>query len=584
MNKTVNINIGGLFFHIDEDAYQKLSKYFDAIKRSLSNSSGKEEIMKDIEMRVAELFTERQKSDKHVINTKDVDEVVAIMGQPEDYRIDDDTEPAQSLNYVTTGRKKLYRDEDRGMIGGVCKGLGHYFGIDSVWIRLLFLILFFGFGTGLIAYLVLWIAMPKAVTTSEKLEMTGEPVTISSIEKKVRSEFDNVSDKIKNANYDELGNRVKNGAESVGNKLGGIFTSVFEAFAKAIGMLIIIFSSLTLFGVFVMSIVAIFSSSLPQNTLINHFRTPLGLETPLWIQGILFLLTLGIPFFFLLVLGLKLVVTNYKSIGTIAKYTLLAVWIIAIGIMISLGINEFTQISSEAKDVKKEVINIAPTDTLHVSFKNNDFYDKDVNNRTDFRLTQDEANHEVIYSNNVYLKILHTTEKFPYIQVEKLAFGKTADEAKKRAEKIKYSFKIEGNQLILDNYLLSEVASKFRNQKVELFLYLPEGMFFKTDTNVENYDNSDNDYFNMHYSSGDYVYEVGQSKIKCLNCPANENEHDDVDVQTEDINEEQGDSTKIVTVKVNGKEIIRTETSSKTYESNPRSSKLNKEEVIIKTK
>ena len=544
MNKTVNINIGGLFFHIDEDAYQKLSKYFDAIKRSLSNSSGKEEIMKDIEMRVAELFTERQKSDKHVINTKDVDEVVAIMGQPEDYRIDVDTEPAQSLNYVTTGRKKLYRDEDRGMIGGVCKGLGHYFGIDSVWIRLLFLILFFGFGTGLIAYLVLWIAMPKAVTTSEKLEMTGEPVTISSIEKKVRSEFDNVSDKIKNANYDELGNRVKNGAESVGNKLGGVFTSVFEAFAKAIGMLIIIFSSLTLFGVFVMSIVAIFSSSLPQNTLINHFRTPLGLETPLWIQGILFLLTLGIPFFFLLILGLKLVVTNYKSIGTIAKYTLLAVWIIAIGIMISLGINEFTQISSEAKDVKKEVINIAPTDTLHVSFKNNDFYDKDVNNRTDFRLTQDEANHEVIYSNNVYLKILHTTEKLPYLQVEKLAFGKSADEAKKRAEKIKYSFKIEGNQLILDNYLLSEVASKFRNQKVELFLYLPEGMFFKTDTNVENYDNSDNDYFNMHYSSGDYVYEVGQSKIKCLNCPANENEHDDVNVQTEDINEEQGDSKK----------------------------------------
>ena len=113
MNKTVNINIGGLFFHIDEDAYQKLSKYFDAIKRSLSNSSGKEEIMKDIEMRVAELFTERQKSDKHVINTKDVDEVVAIMGQPEDYRIDVDTEPAQSLNYVTPGRNKLYSDEYR---------------------------------------------------------------------------------------------------------------------------------------------------------------------------------------------------------------------------------------------------------------------------------------------------------------------------------------------------------------------------------------------------------------------------------------------------------------------------------------
>lgn len=585
MNKTVNINIGGLFFHIDEDAYQKLSKYFDAIKRSLSNSSGKEEIMKDIEMRVAELFTERQKSDKHVINNKDVDEVVTVMGQPEDYRIDDDAEEAKPYNYVSTGRKKLYRDKERGSIAGVCTGLGHYFGIDSSWIKIAFLATAFaGFGFGIVVYLILWIALPEALTTSEKLEMTGEPVTISTIEKKVRAEFDSVSDKIKNANYDELGNRVKKGAESVGNKLGGVFTTIFEAFAKAIGILIVIFSSLTLFGVFIMSMVAIFSSSLPQNTLINHFRTPLGLETPLWIQGILFLLTLGIPFFFLLILGLKLVVTNYKSIGTIAKYTLLAVWIIAIGILISLGINEFTQISSEAKDVKKEVINITPNDTLQISFKNNDFYDKDVNNRTDFRLTQDEANHEVIYSNDVYLKVMHTTEKLPYIQVEKLAFGKSADEAKKRAEKIKYSYKIVGNKLILDNYLLSEVASKFRNQKVELFLYLPEGTLFKADTSIEDYDNSDNDYFNMHYSSGDYIYKVGETKIKCLDCPINENDHDDIDLQTDGINQVNPDSVKTVTVKVNGKEIIRPETKTKTYESEPGRLELNKDGILIKTK
>ena len=275
MNKTVNINIGGLFFHIDEDAYQKLSRYFDAIKRSLSNSSGKDEIMKDIEMRVAELFTERQKSDKHVINNKDVDEVVTVMGQPEDYRIDDETEESKTFNYNSTGKRKLYRDKDRGLIGGVCTGLGHYFGIESVWIKLFFLVLFFGFGTGLIAYLVLWIAMPKAVTTSEKLEMTGAPVTISNIEKKVREEFENVSDKIKNVNYDELGNKVKSGAESVGSRLGDVFTSIFGAFAKVLGAIIVVCSSVTLFAICIASIVAIFSSSLPQNTLINHFRTPL---------------------------------------------------------------------------------------------------------------------------------------------------------------------------------------------------------------------------------------------------------------------------------------------------------------------
>ena len=580
MNKTVNINIGGLFFHIDEDAYQKLSRYFDAIKRSLSNSSGKEEVMKDIEMRVAELFTERQKSDKHVINTKDVDEVVTVMGQPEDYRIDDDSEQPKTFNYTTNSKRKLYRDKDRGLIGGVCTGLGHYFGIESVWIKLLFLVLFFGFGTGLIAYLVLWIAMPKAVTTSEKLEMTGAPVTISNIEKKVREEFETVSDKIKNVNYDELGNKVKSGAESFGNRLGDIFNSIFGAFAKAIGAIIVVFSSVSLLGIFIVSIVALFSSSLPQNTVINHFRTPLGLETPLWAQGILFLLTFGIPFFFLLILGLKLLVTNLRSIGTIAKYTLLAIWIIAVGILISFGINELTQISSEAKDVKKEVINIASKDTLHVSFKNNDFYDKDVNKRTDFRLTQDEKNHEVIYSNNVYLKVLHTNEKQPYLQVEKLAVGKSADEAKKRAEKIKYSYKIEGNKLILDNYLLSEVASKFRNQKVELFLYLPTGTLFKTDTSVEDYDNSDNDYFNMHYSSDNYIYKVGETKIKCLNCPAEENEHNDVDSDIIINGKGVIDTIKNISINVNGKDIIQTTTG----KDKPGKLTINKEGIIIKTK
>ena len=203
MNKTVNINLGGMFFHIDEDAYQKLTRYFDAIKRSLSNSSGQDEIIKDIEMRVSELLTEKQKTEKHVVGLQDVDEVIAVMGQPEDYRIDEEGIGAGTTNYSsssTTGSRKLYRDKDNGMIGGVLAGLGHYFGIDKVWLRIFFLIMFFAWGTGVLAYIILWIVMPEAKTTAEKLEMTGEPVTISNIEKKVREEFENVSDKFKNAN------------------------------------------------------------------------------------------------------------------------------------------------------------------------------------------------------------------------------------------------------------------------------------------------------------------------------------------------------------------------------------------------
>ena len=177
MNKTVNINLGGMFFHIDEDAYQKLTRYFDAIKRSLSNSGGQDEIIKDIEMRIAELISEKHTNEKQVINVKEVDDIITIMGQPEDYKIDADDEPRTrtDFNDATSGRtsKKLYRDKDGAVVGGVLSGLGYYFGIDKVWLRIILLVLVCFYGTGLLAYIILWIVMPEAVTTSEKLEMSG---------------------------------------------------------------------------------------------------------------------------------------------------------------------------------------------------------------------------------------------------------------------------------------------------------------------------------------------------------------------------------------------------------------------------
>ncbi len=576
MNKTVNINIGGLFFHIDEDAFQKLSRYFDAIKRSLSNSSGKDEIMKDIEMRVAELFTERQKSDKHVINVKDVDEVVTVMGQPEDYRIDDDSTDTTQTNFSSsTGRRKLYRDKDRGIIGGVCTGLGHYFGIDSIWIKIGFILLVWAGGSGILAYLILWAITPKAVTTTEKLEMTGEPVNISSIEKKVREEFESVSNKFKNVDYDKMGNEIKASTQNAGNRIGDALTSIFSVFAKVLGAIIIVFSSISLFGICIAAVVLMFSSSLPENTLFNNISTPIGFETPLWIQGLLFLFAFGVPLFFILYLGLKLLVTNLKSIGNVIKYGLFAAWIIAVGILISLGIKEASQIAFEGKDVQKEIINISPTDTLFVKFKNNDFYSKNVNHHTDFRLTQDEANNQVIYSNDVEIEVMLTDEPLPYLQIEKLANGKSPLDAKSRAQKIKYGYKIEGNTIILDNYILTEIRHKFREQKVELFLYLPKGTLLKPDSSVENFDRSDDDVFNLH-TSGEYNYRADDTKVKCLNCPEYENEHDDIESEEINITNE-NDSTNTISIKINGEEVIEKKEGKHRLQ-------VNENGIIIKTK
>ncbi|MNK86712.1 DNA-binding transcriptional activator PspC [compost metagenome] len=512
-------------------------------------------------MRVSELLTEKQKSEKHVVGLKDVDEVIAVMGQPEDYRIEDEENPNQSYNnYGARKHKKLYRDKEKGMIGGVATGLGHYFGIDAVWIKIIFLIFVFaGFGTGILAYFVLWIVTPEAVTTSEKLEMTGEPVTISNIEKKVREEIDSLSEKFKNADYDKMGNQVKSGAGRISSSFGDFVMTVFKIFAKFLGVILIISGISTL----IMLLIGVFT--LGTNIFIdfpwqNFIEAGNFTDYPIWSFGLLMFFAVGIPFFFLTLLGFKLLSPNLKSIGNITKYTLLALWIISIAILTSIGIKQATEISYDNKIVEKKVLSIKPVDTLYIKFKYNDYYTKSLNHYREFEFVQDSANNELIYSNDVRLHVLHTDESAPFIQIEKSARGNSFTNAKKRAEKINYKFQISGNHLILDNYFLTDVKNKFRGQEVDIYLYLPEGQLVKPDSSVRDYYNSDDNFFELNYN-GDYNYKVVGSKVKCLNCPADEdNDNDEIDY--ENINKEVNDAIddidtiKEVSVKINGKEVI----------------------------
>ncbi|MBP6181940.1 PspC domain-containing protein [Flavobacterium sp.] len=578
MNKTVNINLGGMFFHIDEDAFQKLTRYFDAIKRSLSNTSGHDEIIKDIEMRVSELLNEKQISDKHVVGLKDVDEVIAVMGQPEDYIIEDELKGSQTYSDNSNTRsKKLYRDKEKGMIGGVAAGLGHYFGIDAVWIRIILILLVFaGFGTGILAYIILWVVTPEAITTSEKLEMTGEPVNISNIEKKVREEFENVSDKIKNVDYDKYGNQIKTGANKVGSSLGDFIMTVFKVFAKFLGVILIITGIATLISLLI-AVFTLGSSNFIDVPWQSFIEAGNFTDYPIWSFGLLMFFAVGIPFFFLTLLGFKLLSPNMKSIGNIAKYTLLALWIIAIAILISIGIKQASEVAYEGKTVQKETINLMPTDTLYVKFRYNDYYTKSINDRENFKFVQDSANTELIYSNNVSFQILHTDEKLPFIQIEKMARGKSFQDAKQRAEKIKYAIKIEGNHIILDNYLVTEVTNKFRDQEVEIFLYLPEGTLLKPDSSVQDYDRSDDSFFNLHFSSDNYIYKVKSSQIKCLNCPADENGYDDVDNDTYNDSSQTSVTINKEGVSVKNDTIINSK-------NNIQELKINKDGIIIKTK
>ena len=578
MNKTTSINLGGYFFHIDEDAFRKLSNYFDAVKRSLS-PDGREEIINDIESRISELFTEKLGTTKQVIGLKEVDDIIAIMGQPEDYKIEEETpkNDFQSNYTSSSSSKKLYRDKENSFLGGVLSGLGHYFGVDPLWLRIIMVILFFGFGTGLVLYVILWILIPEAVTTSQKLEMKGEPINISNIEKKVKEGFNEISDKFSNLDQDKIASNAKSGAERIGKTISEIVTSIFNVISKIIGGFIVLFTCMTLISVIIGGIAMIFFSSMPDNFLYNHIHTPFSLETPIWIQGILLIIVVGIPLFFLLILGLKLLTTRMKSIGNTLNYSLLAIWIIGLASVLFLIVSEISQNAFTGKDIEKVAINIKPSDTLNIKFISNNLYSKNNNDYENFEVVHNELDQEIIFSNNVSIKIVETTEPIAYLQIEKSAEGKSMKNAKQTAEKIKYNVKIENNNLILDNYWITELTNKKHDQKVELFLYLPVGTIFKVDKNFKHFDRSDNDYFNLHHSSDTYIYIVSENKVLCTNCPLNEDDEETniVNVSSgifgnnsvETTTTTENDSVEKVSVKVNvnGNEIIRTETKTRTF-------------------
>jgi phage shock protein PspC (stress-responsive transcriptional regulator) len=189
MKKTLTVNLGGRVYHIDEDAFTLLRDYLEKIKLELQSSEGAEEIYNDIEARIAEIINEKLKNSRQVVTINDVQEVIVVMGQPGDISGNENT------SRFDAGKKhyrRMYRDPDSRMIGGVCSGLAAYWNLDPTLVRVIFVILAIFGSAGILIYLILWVVLPEAITISQKLEMRGEAVTISSITDFMKDEFENV--------------------------------------------------------------------------------------------------------------------------------------------------------------------------------------------------------------------------------------------------------------------------------------------------------------------------------------------------------------------------------------------------------
>ena len=535
MNKTVNINLAGIFFHIDEDAYAKLQRYLEAIKRSFTDSQGRSEIISDIEARIAELFNERVKHEKQVISTKEVDEVIAIMGQPEDYIVDDtifEDDPVRSTSRRPS--RKLFRDTENSYVGGVSAGLGHYFGIDALWIRLIWILLIFGAGTGVLLYILLWILLPEAVTTSDKLMMTGEPVNITNIEKKIKDGIttvtDSVSETVKNVDLSQQTSKIKSSSKSFFDSLGDILVFFLKAIAKFVGVILIIVGASTLIGL----IVALFSVGLSDAINIPGFDivdAANAANTPVWLVSMLTLFAVGIPFFFVFYLGLKILITNLKSIGNVAKFSLLGLWLLSIVGLIVLGVRQATEHAFEASVTQKDQLDITSTDTLYLSMAADETYSKYNrynSHRNVFRIAHNENDEKVIYSSDIRLIVRSTKDSLATIQIERNSDGSSFQLAKERAGDINYNYELNGNELLLDSYLTTDLKNKFRDQEIEIILYLPEGSTLYADENTYPF-HSNSSYYNdiLDHGMEEHFLLVKNNKLICYDCPKDDDDDDD---------------------------------------------------------
>ncbi len=564
MNKTVNINLANTLFHIDDEAYNKLRRYLESIKRSFSGTAGSEEIIADIEARVAELFLEKMENDRQVITQKEVDAVINIMGQPEDYMVDEDIfedQPKSSnKTYKDTSKvKKLYRDIDNKYIGGVCSGLEYYLGFDALWIRLIFLLLGVFTGFGIIAYILLWILVPEANSTSQKLDMTGKPINISNIERKVKEGFDDVADKVKNVDYDKMGNKVKNSSKTFFDTVGDIIMFLFKVFGKFIGILLIIIGAATLIGLFIglFTVGIIDVVHFPGVDFYDIINTT---GAPVWVVSLLCFFAIGIPFFFLLYLGLKILVNNLKSIGNIAKFSLLGLWLIAIGVLIALGVRQAAAHAfTGTTTINEEFYAETPIDTLTISMRSTESIDYDNSFRfDDLRMVYDDNGTALLYSNDIRFDIKKSEDSIVRFKIRKDANGSSFESARERSNNIDYGYTFENNELVLNDYLTTGTSNQMRDQEVRSTLYLPEGMYVKFDENVNGNigrsTKNDRDYYRSDIV-GHLWKMAGDGELKCQNCPADSFDDNDDDNGQIIINED-GIDIKINDRNEQGKIII----------------------------
>ena len=575
MKKTITINISGIVFHIEEDGYEALKIYLDSVKKHFGGFQDSSEIITDIESRIAEIFTTKISDTKQALTKDDIDQLIRTMGQPADFA-DAESAEQEKTNHPNNSKptdsigqplkKKIYRDNRRKVIGGVCAGLAHYLKTDPAWIRVLFAALIFagGFiiiayilmwaiipgsyeledqtsikkiyrdsdkkviggvaagisaytgldisivrliftgllfagGFGLILYIILWTAVPEAKTLTERMEMEGQPVTLSNIEKTVREKLNE-----------------KEGEESTLAKIILFPFRLFATILKAVGSALVpILKGLgkvlrIMVGVFLMLIgtilflttiilFAVILGIISGNGIIADWTNMSG-SIPLeayqntfsgW--TILFTgLALFIPFLLIALLGISLIL-NRSVLNKIAGWSLFAVFVI------SAAAAMFTLPATIIK------------------FSKDGYFKREQTIDTAGKIPLLRIRHAGLENYEVTKIRLHGHTEPGIRIVEKFeSQGSSRSDAQENARMTDYQITHQDSIITFDSNLTFKKGASFRGQRLEIDVYFPLNKPFVIEKELWELIRNYGGYYHEDRDRNTFVFDEGG--LKCLTC------------------------------------------------------------------
>jgi len=465
MKKTFTINISGSIFHIEEDAYEMLQNYLLNLKNHFG--AGEAEVIVDIEARIAEIFNSKITEANKVVTEEMVAEVIKIMGTPEDFAQEEGEDGESEFSASETKcKRRLYRDPDNSVLGGVCSGVGAYFNIDTVVIRVIFLLLFFSYSVGFWAYIILWIAVPKAATIAQRLEMRGQEANVQNIKKSAREESGETTSK-KKTNVSRV------------NPLDDVFRVLVRVFAVFVGIVLTFSGFFGLFGLISTAIVGqsfvagwplVWSPEIHALDIFGYLVDPETFTLGLFLICVI----VGMPLLAMLYVGSKLIF-RYKSNNTAIVVGMAGIWLIALLLLLSASVSKIHDFSTRTSVNNNEIVDCGKCRTLYLQMAENRYERSsetgwDIDGFKVFRI-----NGENIFAEEPRLDIERSATNDFVINIKYVSSGKNRDEGRTNCRGIDYSYTLSDSTFVFSPYFFLKRSHKWRKQKVYVTLKVPEG-------------------------------------------------------------------------------------------------------------